>query len=93
MVEKIKSIINCDAVGQAFYNLFDRWQDESEYEDINDYGKAIVSTINKNFPNYGATLVKATKEPFGVILQIGAAKFHVFVKLKNLYLHLCAKPA
>lgn len=93
MVEKIKSIINCDAVGQAFYYLFDRWQDESEYEDINEYGKSIFNTISKNFPDYGLSLVKTTEEPFGVILQIGVAKFHVYVKFKNSYLHLYAKPA
>jgi hypothetical protein len=45
-MERIKSILNNDKVGNAFFNLYDRWRDESEYEDINDYGKAIFNTIN-----------------------------------------------
>lgn len=90
-MEKIKNIINCDAVGQAFYNLFDRWQDECEYEDINDYGKAILKTINKSFPEYEAKLIKSTDEPFGVIIQVGNIKAHLYVKLNNCYLHLYAK--
>ena len=46
-MEFLKEIVNNEKVGNAFFNLFDRWRDESEYEDINDYGKAIVNTIAK----------------------------------------------
>ena len=90
-MDRIKNIINNSSVGRAFYNLFDRWQDECEYEDIDEYGKAIFNTINKQFPKYDIKYVKATEEPFGVIINIGGKNIHVFVKLSNCYLQLCAK--
>ena len=91
IMEKIKNIINNDKVGQAFYNLFDRWQDEQEYEDINEYGKAIHNTIMRQYPEYDVRLVKTTKEPFGVVIEVDDKKVHIYVELKNLYLYIKAK--
>jgi len=90
-MEKIKNIINNKSVGNAFFNLYDRWRDESEYEDINDYGKAIMNTINKQYPEYGAKLLASTKRPFGVKIQIEDKKVHIFAKLKGSYVVICAK--
>jgi hypothetical protein len=42
---KIKAILNSEKLGNAFYNLYDRWRDECKYEDINDYGKALTKVI------------------------------------------------
>jgi len=90
-MERIKNILNNEKVGNAFYNLYDRWRDESEYEDINDYGKAIFNTINGQYPDYGVTLLATTKRPFGVKIQVGERKVHIFTKLRGSYLNLCAK--
>lgn len=53
-----------DAVVDKLANLLDqlyaRWQDEREYEDIADYGLAIAKQLPSGF-----TLLKATKRPFG----------------------------
>lgn len=46
--------------------LWARWQDEKEFEDINEYGASIA----KNFPE-GWKLIKSTKRPFGVTFSIG----------------------
>ena len=90
-MERIKSILNNDKVGNAFFNLYDRWRDESEYEDINDYGKAIFNTIKGQYPDYDLTLLSTTKRPFGVKIQIGERKVHIFLKLRGAYFNLCAK--
>lgn len=90
-MEKVKEIINSKAVGNAFYNLYDRWRDECKHEDINEYGKAIMNVINKYFPKYDVTLISATSKPFGVKLQVGDKKVYVFAKISGSYLQLCAK--
>ena len=50
----------------TFSNLYYRWLDEKEYEDINDYKNVIVSAIGKALPNLQMTDIKATKRPFGI---------------------------
>lgn len=90
-MERIKNIINNEKVGAAFCNLYDRWRDECEYEDINEYGRALFNTINKQYPKYGIKYVGVTKRPFGVKLQVGENNIHIFVKLSGSYLQMCAK--
>lgn len=55
-------------------NLWGRWQDEKEYEDINDYGKVIA----EKFPE-GWTLLKSNKRPFGVTVKIEAEEWKISV--------------
>jgi hypothetical protein len=90
-MEQISNIVNNKAVGNAFFNLYDRWLDESEYEDINEYGKAITNTIVKEFPTYNVTLIKATKRPFGVKVKVCDVDVHVWIKIKGRYASICAK--
>lgn len=90
-MEKIKSIVNNEKVGNAFFNLFDRWLDEQEYEDINEYGKALYNTINRQYPEYGVKYVKATEEPFGLIFEVDKKKVHMYTVLKGLDVQLTAK--
>ena len=47
-------------------NLFGRWQDEREYEDIADYGKAIAAQLPEGFK-----LIAMQKRPFGFKFGIG----------------------
>ena len=89
-MERIKNIIHNKSIGNVFYNLYDRWCDESEYEDINEYGKAILNSIKKQYHDYDVTLLATTKKPFGVKLQIGDRKAHFFLKIKGAYAILCA---
>lgn len=46
-------------------NAYDRWQDEHEYEDINDYAVFVRSTLEA----CGAKLTKMTKRPFGFQME------------------------
>ena len=90
-IEKLTAIVNNEKVGNCFFNLYDRWRDESEYEDINQYGDVIIKTINKQFPQYGATLVSSTKRPFGVKIDLDGQKFNIQIKLKDCYAVLSVK--
>ena len=86
----IVSIINNEKVGNTFFNLYDRWRDESEYEDINEYGKVISNVIAKEFPNYNVKLIQSTKRPFGVKIKVlDLYNIHIYAKLKGRYISLC----
>lgn len=94
-IEKLTAIVNDEKVDNCFFNLYDRWRDESEYEDINQYGDAIIKTINEQFPRFGVSLVASTKRPFGAKINLDGQKFHIKIKLKGGYVTLsvfkCAK--
>jgi len=56
-------------------DLYARWQDEKQYEDINDYGKAISKVLPE-----GVKVIKSTKRPFGVVLANEAGvKVHLTI--------------
>ena len=88
LIDAAKSVVANKNVQNAFYNLYDRWEDEGRYEDINDYGKALFGVISKNCPNVGATYVGVTKKPFGVKYKIDGMTFYIFAKVEGEYLTL-----
>ena len=90
IMEVVKEVINNDNVSKCFFNLYDRWRDESKYEDINDYGKALHKTIAKEFSAYTFDYVGATKRPFGVKVKMKGEVIHFYTKLKGRYVVLCA---
>ena len=90
-MEEVKEIINNTEIVNVMYNLYDRWRDESEYEDINEYGKVIVNSIHVHLPHLDVKLIGSTKRPFGVKLQVGDKKVHIFTRIKGSYVQLCAK--
>jgi len=90
IMESVKEVINNNSVSKCFFNLYDRWRDESKYEDINDYGKALHKTIGKEFPTLGAEYVSSTKRPFGVKVKMKGEVIHFYTKLKGRYIVLCA---
>lgn len=86
--EFINKVIYNKEVSNIFANLWDRWQDEKEYEDINEYGKVLHGAINKVDE---CMLFKATKKPFGVKVYRAGQLIHFFMKRKGSYLVMCAK--
>lgn len=48
-------------------NLYVRWLDEKEYEDINDYKKVVDAELKK----YSMEVTKMNKRPFGFNFTIG----------------------
>ena len=64
-----------------FFNLWERWQDESEYEDINEY----LEVFQKTFPEAYAI----TKRPFGIKCKTDEGNVHVTVKRSGDRVKLC----
>lgn len=92
-MEEIKNIINNEKIGNTFFNLYDRWRDECEFEDINEYGKVIANVIATEYPSYDVKLVQSMKRPFGVKINVCGLTFKVWVKLRGLSISLCASKA
>jgi hypothetical protein len=86
--EFINKVIYNEQVSNTFANLWNRWQDEKEYEDINEYAKVLHGAINKIDE---CMLFKATKKPFGVKVYRAGQLIHFFMKKKGSYLVMCAE--
>lgn len=84
--QNIINVINNETTLHHFLYLHDRWQDEKEYEDFKDYTTSMMGYMPQ-----GATLVKGTKRPFGVIINYGGGKVHISLKLRGNYASLTAK--
>jgi hypothetical protein len=84
--QNVINVLNNRQVLEHFLYLYERWQDEKEYEDFNDYAKSMMQSM----PN-GATLIKGTKRPFGVVINYGSNKVHISLKLRGNYASLTAK--
>jgi hypothetical protein len=61
--------------------LYDRWQDENEYEDFNEY----KDVAKKHAESFGVIFVGMTKSPFAVKIQIDEYKIALFVTRKTYY--------
>jgi hypothetical protein len=57
-----------------------RWQDEREYEDINDYSVY----FKKEIKEYGGELIKMTKRPFGFKVKFGSDVLQVYCNSKEM---------
>lgn len=60
-------------------NLLDRWQDEKEYEDIDDYGKVIAKELPKEME-----FLNMHKRPFGFTFELDYKIYKIEIK-GNLY--------
>lgn len=77
----INDIVNNSSVSNNFFNLWERWLDECRYEDIDDYGDAMVFVLRKGGLN--CAQVSATKRPFGVKVVYQGYTLHFFIKRKS----------
>jgi len=59
-----------DSILQHFVYLYDRWQNEREYEDFGEYKKSFEKVS-------GYKIVKMLKRPFKVIFFVGEEKFWI----------------
>ena len=61
--KQLKSILNNENFQDTIFNLYDRWQDECEYEDIKDYAKPLENIVSRII---GKDIkLTMTKRPFG----------------------------
>jgi len=77
--EKIDAIVNNEKIAMTFINLWVRWQDEKEYEDINEYGKVMFDTLTKQLPNIGAEYLSVNKRPFGIRVKLDGRAWNISV--------------
>lgn len=59
-------------------NLYDRWQDEKEYEDFAEYAKVMKEAILVYLPS-GGIFVRASKRPFGFVVQMPGFPYKAIV--------------
>lgn len=65
-----------NAVAQPLANLYERWVDEHEYEDIEEYGQALQRILPDD-----VKLTRMTQRPFGFHFTRDGKTFHrVYVK-------------
>lgn len=68
------------ATSETMFNLYQRWQDEKEYEDIKDYGEVVRPMVEAQ----GATFLRMNKRPFGFKYILGEMTFeHKVVVRRN----------
>ena len=67
-----------EKIGDLVGNLMCRWQDEKEYEDINDYQKVLESEMPQ-----GWKIKKMTKRPFGFHFTIGTDAVYAITMSAN----------
>lgn len=72
-----------DNHADMLFNLWSRWQDEKDYEDIQDY----LIVIQNHIPE----ACKITKRPFGVHCKCDDGIVHVQVKTQGNYLKMFGK--
>jgi len=56
--------------------LYDRWQDEKEYEDFKEYADVMKKKV-------GDAFVRATKRPFGFVMKAEGGEVQVYVNSKS----------
>ena len=85
----IQEIVNNEKISNVMFNLYERWLDEHEYEDINDYAN-VIKDVMKN-EGYVLPNVVGTKRPFGIKFSSGGVAYHFFVKREGNYMKLALK--
>jgi len=72
----------------TMFNLYERWQDEKEYEDIRDYQGVLQEKLGEL-----CVIKKMTRRPFGFDSTLAdGVKVRIFVKVRGTSLSLFAKP-
>jgi len=81
--QEIWAAINADKTSEFLFSLYERWQNEKEYENIADY----LTAFQKSMPQAYAM----SKRPFGVKCKGFDGNIHIFIKRKGNEIQLCAK--
>lgn len=66
-----------EEVADLVQNLYGRWLDEGQYEDIADYGNVIA----KELARHNFTLVAMKKKPFGFTFKISESSPEYTIKV------------
>ena len=74
----LMSVINNEKALNTFINLYCRWEDEWQYENFDDYAQVMFKFAPK-----GATFVRGTEDPFGVVFLYGGLEVTIYLKIKE----------
>jgi hypothetical protein len=66
----------CDKAFKMMAYLYERWADEKDYEDLNEY----LEPLRPVAVETGVELLAMTKRPFGVKYRVAGKTFHAFIK-------------
>lgn len=67
-------------IGNMMARLWERWQDEKEHEDINEYKIPLDQLID---PGTGIVITSMTKKPFGCRVLVNTKAYHITMKAKG----------
>jgi hypothetical protein len=76
-----------DTLAQYFANLYDRWQDEKQYEDFADYRKALEAAVEKR----GGAVKTFTSRPFRADVFSGDTRFVFKADARKVTVHSVEK--
>ena len=79
LTRKIDNLLRNEA--DLLCYLFDRWQDEHEYEEWKVYEKAMKELVLKHHQD--ATFIKATEDPFGAVFTLDNWKIQIHATLTS----------
>ncbi len=85
----INNLVNNDTIADTIYNLYLRWLDEWQYEDINDYGVVVANAVRSVCTKSDVVLLKSSHKPFGFVLAIDGQRISLFVKEENDCITIC----
>lgn len=79
--DAINKMFNDNACETLMFALYDRWQNEKEYEDIKDY----LKLVNEFLKTHKMEAVKMNKRPFGFNFTAGTdAVYQVYMNSTSL---------
>lgn len=84
---KAKAIF--DEAADLFGRLYERWQDEKRYENINDYAKPLAPIVEK----HDGRVIEMKKRPFALVFQIDTHLYQMQIASNNYSLyHMATMP-
>lgn len=82
--KKVQAV--CDAVSDRLIELYYRWQDEREYEQISDYAEGVAGILAP----LGFKVKRFYARPFGFNFDLGALEGRIF--LRSSFVHWQLRP-
>ena len=75
----LTNFVDSSNVLNTFINIKYLWENERWYKNFDDYTEVMIQSIKKETQK-DVKLIKGTKRPFGVSLDIKGLKFNLFLK-------------
>lgn len=87
----VTGVLNNGALLSNLIYLWERWADEKEYEDFNDYENNMKALFVENYPNPAIKFLSSTKRPMGFKIEISGNVFHIYLKIRGNSANLAGK--